>query len=279
MSQVSGPPFGKYPPVVDGTRDTLYNGSRIPNVFDIKRQIFERENKNFRSLEFYRKTSRELLNIFSDAQIVGADKDVQSVECVYTNYERAIAMLFKNRNLTLPMMTLAISDTIEDLERRKPNTDIEFWTVKNTQSNRYTRVAAMAPKAVKVAYQIHLWSRYVEDMNQLLEYILNKFRPQLRVGTDFLPDAPAFITAVSDNSTMNLPDREDRVIRKTITFEVETWMPTRQYMIQSNGDIKEMRFEVDLETDIVFSGTGTPSMSIQATSGTEVHTLYPPSST
>lgn len=275
MVEVSGPPYDRYPPMVDGTRETFYNGKRISNVFDIKRQIFERENKNFRSLEFYRKTSRELLNIFSDAQIIGSDNEIQPVTVSYANYERAIAMLFKARNLTLPQMTLAISDTVEDFERRKPNTDIEFWTIRDKKSMRYTRVAAMSPKAVKVSYQLNLWARYVEDMNQLIEYVMNKFRPQLRVETDFLTNAPAFITAISDNSTLTVPDREDRIIKKTVTFEVETWMPTRKYMIQSNGAIREMRYDVELKTDIAFSGTGTPSTSILATSGSETLVVPP----
>lgn len=275
MVEVSGPPYDRYPPMVDGTRETFYNGKRISNVFDIKRQIFERENKNFRSLEFYRKTSRELLNIFSDAQIIGSDNEIQPVTVSYANYERAIAMLFKTRNLTLPQMTLAISDTVEDLERRKPNTDIEFWTIRDKKSMRYTRVAAMSPKAVKVSYQLNLWARYVEDMNQLIEYVMNKFRPHLRVETDFLTNAPAFITAISDNSTLTVPDREDRIIKKTVTFEVETWMPTRKYMIQSNGAIREMRYDVELKTDIAFSGTGTPSTSILSTSGSETVVVPP----
>ena len=46
---VSGPPYGyTYPPAIDGTTKVSLNGHRIPNIFDIKRQIFERENKNFR---------------------------------------------------------------------------------------------------------------------------------------------------------------------------------------------------------------------------------------
>ena len=279
MVEVSGPPYDRYPPMVDGTRETLYNGKRLSNVFAIKRQIFERENKNFRSLEFYRKTSRELLNIFSDAQILGSDNEIQSVNVSYANYERAIAMLFKTRNLTLPQMTLAISDTVEDFERRKPNTDIEFWTIHDKKRMRYTRVAAMSPKAVKVSYQLNLWSRYVEDMNQLIEYVMGKFRPQLRVGTDFITNAPAFITSISDNSTLAVPDREDRIIKKTVTFEVQTWMPTRQYMIQSNGTIREMRYDIELKSDIAFSGTGTPSQSILDTSGQQTAILYPLSST
>jgi len=279
MVEVSGPPYDRYPPMVDGTRETFYNGKRLSNVFDIKRQIFERENKNFRSLEFYRKTSRELLNLFSDAQVLGADNQIQSVNCSYANYERAIAMLFKTRNLTLPQMTLAISDTVEDLERRKPNTDIEFWTIRDKKRRRYTRVAAMSPKAIKVSYQLNLWTRYVEDMNQLIEYVMGKFRPQLRVETDFITNAPAFITTISDNSTLTPPDREDRIIRKSVTFEVETWMPTRKYMIQSNGAIREMRYDLALKTNIAFSGTGTPSESILSTSGQQIAIVYPPSST
>ena len=137
----------------------------------------------------------------------------------------------------------------------------------------------MAPKAIKVSYQLNLWTRYVEDMNQLIEYVMGKFRPQLRVETDFITNAPAFITTISDNSTLTPPDREDRIIRKSVTFEVETWMPTRKYMIQSNGAIREMRYELALKTNIAFSGTGTPSQSILSTSGQQIAIVYPPSST
>tara|TARA_R100000458_G_C8101834_1_gene128220 strand:+ start:143 stop:502 length:360 start_codon:yes stop_codon:yes gene_type:complete len=117
----------------------------------------------------------------------------------------------------------------------------------------------------------------VEDMNQLIEYAMAKFRPQLRVETDFVTNACAFITAVSDNSTVAVPDREDRIIRKTLSFKVETYMPTRQYMIQSNGDITEMRYDMKVESDISFSGVEAPVRSILDTSGSETQILYPPS--
>ena len=52
-------------------------------------------------------------------------------------------------------------------------------------------------------------------------------------------------------------------------------MPTRQYMIQSNGAIREMNYEVELKTDISFSGNGIPSESILATSGSETLVVPP----
>lgn len=272
MVLVSGPPFGEYPPgQVDGTTVVKYNGKYVSNVFDIKRQIFERENNNFRSLQFYRDTSKELLNLFSDAQILGVDLEIASVPCWYANYERAIAKIFQARTLTLPVMTIAISDTAEDLKRRRPNFDIEFWTVKDKKRRKYTRVASLAPKAVTVSYTLNLWARYVEDMNQLLEYVMQKFHPHLRVETDFATNTCAFITAVSDNSTLDAPDREDRVLRKTVTFEVESYMPSRQYMIQSNGDIADMYMNATVEAP-QFSG-------MPSASSVELLGFVPPSST
>lgn len=253
MSLVSGPPFGyEYPPSIDGTRRQFYNGNRIPNLFDIKRQIFERENANFRSLGFYRKTSKRLLNLFSDAQIVGDDDKVFSVPVWYGNSERAVAKIFDDRNLIIPAITLSISDIDQDAERRRPNTNIELWTVKDSKTRRYTRVASLAPQAVNVSFQLNLWTKYVEDMNQLFEYVMNKFHPHLRVETDFNTDARGFITEVSDNSTVVAEDKQDRVIRKTITFSVETYLPSRKYMIQSNGEIQEtnISFTVDANTDV-----------------------------
>ena len=271
---VSGPPYGyTYPPAIDGTTKVELNGHRIPNVFDIKQQIFDRENKNFRSLSFYRDTSKELLGLFSDAQILGDDLEIAQVPVFYANPERAIAKLFKTRNLTLPVITLSISDTEQAVDRRRPNYDIEYWTVKDHKRNRFTRIASLAPIAVNVSYQLHLWTRYVEDMNQLLEYVMQKFRPHLRVETDFMINACAFITSVGDNSTLTVGDRQDRIIRKTITFSVETYMPTRKYMIQSNGAIKEMNYETTLDADIPFSTSGGPPTQ----NAEETLVVYPPS--
>ena len=274
MVLVSGPPFDNYPHnVPDGTKSIKYNGKGISNRFTIKKQLFERENKNFRSLEFYRATSKELLGLLSTGQILGADNKIAQVPAFYANYERAIAMLFKTRNLTLPLMTLAISDTKEDVERRRPDFDIEYWTIHNKETRRHTRVASLSPKAVKISYTLNLWTRYVEDMNQLLEYVMQLFRPHLRVETNFMTNACAFITAVSDNSTLDAPDRKDRVIRKTITFEVETYMPTRQYQIQSNGDIVDMKYEFAIEPE---GKVNLPNLNASAS---QTMTLYPLSST
>jgi hypothetical protein len=249
MSLVSGPPFGyEYPPSIDGTRKpyTTSEQARIPNKFDIKRQIFERENSNFRSMHFFRETTKRLLSLFSDAQIIGEDMEIYSVPVWYANYERSIAKLFDDRTNLIPSMTLAIADTEQDDDRRRPNFDVEFWTIKDTKTKRFTRVASLAPKAVNISFKLKLWTRYVEDMNQLIEYVMNKFHPHLRVETDFNINACGFITAVSDNSTVSAEDKQDRLIRKSITFNLETYLPSRKYMIQSNGAIKEMNFVADI---------------------------------
>jgi len=247
MVEVSGPPFGEYPPTIDGVTDASIGGHRVANTFDIKRQIFERESKNFRTQEFYRETSKKVMSLFSDAQIVGPDGEVVSVPVWYANPERAIAKIFQARTLQLPVMTIGIDVTDEDPTRRKPNFNIEFWTIHNKKTRRHTRVASLSPKAVNLTYRLNMWTKYTEDMNQLVEYVEYKFHPHLRVGTTFDEQTYAFLTAVSENSVFEVADREDRVLRKTATFELETYMPSRKYMIQSNGDIREMNYEVDIE--------------------------------
>ena len=247
MVLVSGPPFGDYPPEktrLGGTRDYKFHGKRAQNIFDIKKEIFERENKNFRTLDFYRLLVKQMLSSFSDAQIISVEGDVNPVPVWYANYERAIAKIFEDRNLKIPAMTVALSETEEDLARRRPNFDIEFWTIKDVAAGRATRVASLAPKAVNVSFLVNIWTRYVEDMNQIMEYIQQKFHPHLSVDTDFDDNACAFLTGISENSVLDAPDREDRIIRKTVTFSIETYMPSRQYLIQSNGDIEILNYEV-----------------------------------
>jgi len=266
MVSFSGPPFHEYPRLVDGARSPIMSGTTVTNIFDIKNRIFEYEQNNFRTLEFYRQTGRRVMEVFSDAQILDPEKGVRSVPVWYANYERAIAKLFQERTLALPVLTISISELEEDETRRRPSTSIEMWTVKDVKRRRYTRIAAIAPKAVNLSFELNIWAKYTEDMNQMTEYIMAKFRPFVRIETEFNEFAPAFLVSISDNSVVEAPDRQDRLLRKKVTLMVETYMPTRQYMIQSNGDIEEFNAEYSISSTGGFDATEVATGSLNSSS-------------
>jgi hypothetical protein len=216
-------------------------------MLEVRAELFKLENQNYRTLDFYRQTTKRLLAVFSDCQVIGDDGGVDTVPIWYANPERAIAKIYEGRTLNLPAMTLNIESLDNDEDRRRPNFGVQVWKEFDEVKNKAIRVAALAPRAVKVTYKLNLWTRYVEDMNQLVELVHYKFHPHIIVPTNFNDNTHAFLKSTTDNSVVDVPDREDRLIKKAITFEVETYIPSRKYEITSTGSLRELRFDVSIE--------------------------------
>ena len=219
----------------------------MPRTFEIKKKIFELERDHFVTPSFFREYSKVLLNAFHDLRILDGEGKLREVPIWYGNAERAIAKIFEGRNLNLPAVTLTIQTIDEDTDRRRPDFNIEFRTVYDEERRLAQRFAWTAPKAVTLTYNVNLWSKYVEDMNQLVEYIQLKFRPHYRVQTKFNDYTPAFLGAISDNSAYEAPDTEERVLKKSASITLDTYVPSRQYLLAANGDIELFNFDVSID--------------------------------
>lgn len=242
--------------------DTDYNGAdgasytyakdRVTQL--IKKQLFDAQVDNpFRAFGYLRSIIKAFKASLSDARVTLPDGTVETVEMIYARPDRAIAKMKASRNLKLPLMSIEILNIQTDEARYRPNFNVEYWTVKNKETRRATRVAALSPKAVNIEANIHLWARSGYDMFQLIEYINLKFHPHLRLAIQTNRYTHAFIESSSDNSVLTVDDREDKVIRKTITLNIEGYIPTRKYVIQANGDIEEFNMEYYIHNDSDFN--------------------------
>jgi|ETNvirnome_6_100_1030635.scaffolds.fasta_scaffold01031_3 hypothetical protein len=244
--------------------DASKNYGSLPRTFDIKKKIFELEQDRFVTPEFFRAYTKALLRAFNDVRILDGEGKLKEVPIWYGNAERAIAKIYEGRNLNLPAMTVTIQTIDEDTDRRRPDFNIEFRTHYDTKHKLAQRYAWTAPKAVTLTFNINLWAKYLEDMNQLVEYLQLKFRPHYRVQTPFNDYTPAFLGAISDNSAYEAPDTEERILKKSASITLDTYVPSRQYLIASNGDIELFNFDVEIEE--VNDGTTYESL---VTSGNE----------
>ena len=76
-------------------------------------------------------------------------------------------------------------------------------------------------------------------MNQIIEQIELMFNPSMTVFTKFSnTNIQAFISQVSDNSSVVVGDREDRVLRKIVSVVIDTYVPTEKYLYTSTGEIE-----------------------------------------
>jgi hypothetical protein len=227
----------------------------VPMGFDIKKRIFELERKRFTTQNFFREYTKKMLTAFQDVRILDSESKLQDVNIWYGNAERAIAKIHEGRNLILPAITITIDTVEEDLDRRRPDFNLEYRTIYYTKRKLAKRIAWTAPKAVTLTFRVNFWAKYVEDMNQLVEYIQMKFRPFYRIQTTFNDYTPAFLGAISDQSAYEAPDQDERILKKAATITLDTYIPSRQYLITSNGDIEEFNYETWIGDDFEASGS------------------------
>ena len=227
---------------VDGAR---YKRGRNRPVDRIRKQVFEAETDNpFRAFNYLRSLVKTTMHNLEGCKLVLPDESIETVEVMYARPERAVAKMKDSRNLKLPIMSFDIANIQPSEARYRPNTNLEYWTIKNIANQRAMRVAGMAPRAVDLEANIHIWAKTNFDMYQIMEWVMLQFHPHMRIATDLNAYTHAFIDSVSDESVVDLGDRDDRVIRKTISLKIEGYIPTRKYAIQSNGDIEEFNFRI-----------------------------------
>mgnify|MGYP001295565293 FL=1 len=205
----------------------------------IKKDIKAYEDKNPYTRNFYRnytKSLMERLNVY----IFNAQNERIKISTIYANPERAIAKIHEDRNLTLPLMSLAIGDIEENVSIRKPDVQLTTYKFFDVETQRAYRIVKQASKAVALQFQLTLWTKYTEDMNQMVEEVQMMFQPSMAIPTEDEAENKAFLLDVLDMSSVQAADKQDRLLRKRVTLRVEAYIPGRQYLYSNTGRIKEI---------------------------------------
>lgn len=217
-------------------------------IDDIRREIIALEDTaSYQKPDFYRVFTRRLKELFGDLKVLKGDDTLRTVEIIYANPERAIAKIMEGKSTQLPLLSLQLDGIEVALDRRKPMEALvekKFWI---TDQQRAIRYMALAPVAANLSFAINVWGKYVEEVNQLTEQIILAFRPNLPV--DIRPDEvyQAFLQDVSDSFQVDVGDRQDRVLKRVIRFNVESYVPGNVYKFTNTGEIVAMNYEIYLE--------------------------------
>jgi hypothetical protein len=214
---------------------------------DLYAELKSRDKDNNNRLNFYREYTEGIITNLKGMSIVDSQgRALENIEVFFGNPERAVAKITETKNLRLPVVSLSIVNTQEDVNRRRPDFNVVMERQFDAITRRATRVVSLAPKAINLMYRINLWAKYIEDINQLSEQIENKFRPSLPIRTSFGKDTPAFIAYSTDQSTLTAGDRQDRIVQKAFTVNVEGYLPQHKYLLASNGKIKSLIIPTEL---------------------------------
>lgn len=223
-----------------------------------------RDTATFQKPDFYRAFTRRIKELFGDLQVLKGDETLRTVDIIYANPERAIAKIMEGKSTQLPLLSLQLDGIELANDRRKPMEALvekKYWL---SDKQRAVRYMALAPVAANLSFAVNIWGKYVEEVNQLTEQVLLKFRPNLPI--DIRPDEvyQSFIKDVSDSFQVDIGDKKDRVLKRVVRFEVESYIPSKVFKFTNTGEIVTMNYEVyleetnGLETLESFLGKGAP---------------------
>jgi len=202
----------------------------------------------------YKEVLRFMLSCFGGIKVIDPENNVISVKCINSSPERTVAKLYQENNVVLPLITVFQSFSDEDTNRRRPRHMVyeeKYW---DSEKRRALRVVSYPPQAINITYELNVWCKYAEDMDQVCEQIRLLFAPHLRVLTKYTNSTSCFLESESNDSSVVVSDREDRLIRRKFTIRVEGYIPYPKFLVTSTGEITEFNadFEViptDLDLD------------------------------
>ena len=191
----------------------------------------------------YKEILRSLLSSIKITFVNAQQENIQ-VKIHHGRQERIVAKKYQENNLILPYSTIFQSSVATDTTKRKAShilTTESYW---DDASRRAQRIFSEPDVPVKLEYTLSLWSKYVSDMDQISSKIRSYFNPHIILETPFSKMIPVYIKEETDQSTTEVLDKEDRLIRKNFIFEIETYIQSPKYLITNTGKITHLNTEI-----------------------------------
>lgn len=213
----------------------------------IAKSVLEASYSQADNISFiYRETLQSVKALFSGMKYYNSDDTIVDVKCIHGNPERTIAMLKKDNNIILPIVSVVQTNSESPDDRRRPQQMLLESKRWSESRQRAFRVVCLAPKAVNILYDVNVWTKYRSDLDQLTEQLHLKFHPSIKVVTTYNDQTQGFLTQESDQSSVDLGDKEDRILRRSFSFSVQTYIPTPQFLLTSTGKLEKFNTEAEL---------------------------------
>lgn len=192
-------------------------------------------------LEAIRKTTVAFANLFSDIpfskynNITGQEIDRIKVPIIYGDKEKYVKRMDipqEKVQITLPRIEYGLINMEYDASRRTNHTN------KIVGCNSGASVYVNSPLPYLFNFEIVLYTRNIEDANQILEYILPHFYPDYNLKINFIPEAgitknvPITFTGESeDGDSQGVFDSEVRSVFRTLQFTARSYIfqPPKYY--------------------------------------------------
>src|SRR5210317_1592897 len=186
----------------------------------------------------YKESLRSMLHIFGNLYYLDGNGNRIKVKCSHGNPERIAGRLKADNTLILPMITIVETQTDSDPERMRYQ-NIMSETSWDPDKRRATRILSLPPRPVNITYEVNIWAKYKADMDMLRSSIFSLFSPDINIETQYSVHNKAFINGERDLGNVGAGDGSDRVLQKTITVTLETYIPSPKFFFTNTGEIKE----------------------------------------
>ena len=210
---------------------------------DVRKKLYKMTQRRSNISHLYREMLRGMIASFNDVGYISSEDKFVEIMCIHANAERAVAKLKQDNNIVLPILSVAQTISNNDDERRRAESVLVHEKYWDAEKSRAFRILSFAPRAVNIMYQLNIWSKYMADMDQILEQIRLKFNPEMQVPTKFSTLTKGFIDSEENVGTIEAADKEDRVLKKTINITVRTYVPNPKFLVTSTGQIEEFKIQ------------------------------------
>jgi len=241
-------------------RESVYTGKQILDVLDatteysgtstsstgrtarakFRSYLLEATSNSTLSPFVYKDILRALIVSFGNLHFIDGENQLIRVKSVHGNPERTIAKLSQEDNIILPIITIHQDGVKEDKSKRRFDDMIIQRSEWNQDIQRAERIISSADVPVKLIYNVNLWCKYMEDLDQLSQSLRLRFNPSVLLKTPISNAIKAFLVSETSKSSASAGDREDRVLRKSFALEVEAYIPSPQFKITSTGRIEKI---------------------------------------
>lgn len=186
----------------------------------------------------YKESLRSMLHIFGNLYYLDGNGNRIRVNCSHGNPERIAGRLKADNTLILPMITLVETQTDSDQGRMRYQ-NIISETEWDPDKRRATRILSLPPRPINITYEVNIWCKYKADMDMLRSSIFSLFSPDINIETQYSVHNKAFIQSEREVGSAIASDTGDRVLQKTISVTLETYIPSPKFFFTNTGEIKE----------------------------------------
>ncbi len=228
---------------------TVVSRSRYYNTreTDIRQRLSDKTSKENNVSLVYRETLRGMIASFNDVGYIDAENAWKEVKVIHANPERAIAKLKQETNIILPIISVSQTVSNNDVGRNRYDSILVNQSYWDEDTHKAVRILSFAPRAISINYNIHVWSKYNSDLDQILEQIRLKFNPELSVPTSFSTLTKAFIDSEDNSGSVEADDKEDRILKKTFDVVVRTYIPNPKFLVTSTGALERINIEAGIK--------------------------------